>query len=181
MQRSRPRERGGLLTAVGFRCSPRDCLPTLTAISLGLTCSLVLMVKLLWLPQRDYSQRRKGRLCHMMPYSSKHREEGPSLPPPAARKGRVGFMGLGSDPRVVTRPHRGWPSLIPHRGSQARVSSRGEAVGILGHPSLCPAGGPGSCWEGSAVCALLRTHSTRQGLGRAGCSAEDLFCCAYQG
>lgn len=96
----------------------------------------------------------------MTPYSLEHREEGPSLPPPTARKGRVGIRGFGSDLSMVTRSHRSWPTFTPHRGSQARMHSRGEAVGILGHPSLCPAGGswasagkrqqPIHCWEPTA-------------------------------
>lgn len=149
-------------TVVGFSCLPRDfaCPP----------CPPSVWGSLFFGPpgngclgdcSKHDSQRRKGRLWDMTPYSLECREEGPSFPPPTARKGKVSIRGLGSDLRVVTRSHRSWPTLILHRGSQARVHSRGEAVGIPGHPTLCPAGGswasagkrqrPIHCWEPTAL------------------------------
>lgn len=79
----------------------------------------------------------------MTPYSLECRVEGPSLPSPTARKGRVGIRGFDSDLKVVTGFHRSWPTFISHRGSQAGVTAGERLWESWGtHPSV-QLGGPG--------------------------------------
>lgn len=166
-------ERGGLPTVVGFSCFSRDfaCPPRPPSV----------WGSLFFGPHGNgclgYCSAREERAdCATgRPIPPSVAIRGPSLPPPTSRQGRVGFRGFGSDLRVVTRTHRGSPLLSPQRGSQDRVHSRAEAVGILGHPSLCPDGGTWAPAGKRQSLSIVGNHSTHPELGTSGCLTQGLF------
>lgn len=142
----------------------------------GAHCSLALMVTaVLATAVRTMAREERADCATGRPIPPSAAIRGPSLPPPTSRQGRVGFRGFGSDFRVVTRTHRGSPLLSRQRGSQDRVHSRVEAVGILGHPSLCPDGGTWAPAGKRQSLSIVGNHSTHPDLARLGARHRVCF------
>lgn len=142
----------------------------------GAHCSLALMVTaVLATAVRTMAREERADCATGRPIPPSAAIRGPSLPPPPSRQSRVGFRGFGSDLKVVTRTHRDSPLLSPQRGSQDRVQSRAEAVGILGHPSLCQAGETWAPAGKRQSLSIVGNHSTHPELGTSGYSTQGLF------